>query len=143
MDKLFKISLVVAVISLIFKFGVDAYVNRGSGYPEGPTVNGEELFVDYATNTFYTYEDMDSLFTGTSIRYHINGEMLAKAGILKGKLHGSFDSWYENGQKQMSLVWNKGEKFRNFKAYHSNGEKIKGDSNEIAKKVFSGEMVLE
>ena len=86
---------------------------------------------------------MDSLFTGTSIRYHINGEMLAKAGILKGKLHGSFDSWYENGQKQMSLVWNKGEKFRNFKAYHSNGEKIKGDGNEIAKKVFSGEMVLE
>ena len=143
MDKLFKISLVVAVISLIFKFGVDAYVNRGSGYPEGPTVNGEELFVDYATNTFYTSEDMDSLFTGTSIRYHINGEMLAKAGILKGKLHGSFDSWYENGQKQMSLLWNKGEKFRNFKAYRSNGERIKGDGNEIAKKVFSGEMVLE
>ncbi len=143
MNKLFKISLVVAVLSLVFKFGVDAYVNRGADYPEGPTVNGEELFVDYNTNTFYTSEDMDSLFTGTSIRYHINGEMLAKAGILEGKLHGSFDSWYENGQKQMSLVWNKGEKFRNFKAYHSNGEKIEGDGNEIAKKVFSGEMILE
>ena len=145
MNKLFKISLVVAVLSLVFKFGVDAYVNRGADYPEGPTVNGEELFVDYNTNTFYMSENMeiDSLFTGTSIRYHINGEMLAKAGISKGKLHGPFDSWYENGQKQMSLIWNEGDKFRNFKAYRSNGERIEGDGNEIAKKVFSGEMILE
>ena len=145
MDKLFKISLVVAVISLIFKFGVDAYVNRGSGYPEGPTVNGEELFVDYNTNTFYMSENMeiDSLFTGTSIRYHINGEMLAKAGISKGKLHGPFDSWYENGQKQMSLIWYNGVKFRNFRAYLSNGDEIEGDGNELGRKVFSGEIVLQ
>ena len=58
MNKLFKISLVVAVLSLVFKFGVDAYVNRGADYPEGPTVNGEELFVDYNTNTFYMSENM-------------------------------------------------------------------------------------
>jgi len=145
MNKLVKISLVVAIISFVFKFGVDAYVNRGSGYPEGPTVNGEELFVDYATNTFYTSSSMEeeSLFTGTSIRYHINGEMLAKAGILEGKLHGSFDSWYENGQKQMSLVWLHGKKFRRFKAYYSNGDRIEGNGNEIANKIFSGEMLLE
>ena len=42
-----------------------------------------------------------------------------------------------------NMVWNKGEKFRNFKAYRSNGERIEGDGNEIAKKVFSGEMILE
>lgn len=145
MDKLFKISLVVAVISLIFKFGVDAYVDRGVDYPEGPTVNGEDLFVDVTTNTFYTSPDMaeKQKFSGTSIRYHINGEMLAKAGVSKGRLHGPFDSWYENGQKQMSLIWKNGESYRNFKAYRSNGEKIEGDANEIAKKVFSGELVLE
>jgi antitoxin component YwqK of YwqJK toxin-antitoxin module len=145
MNKLVKISLVVAVISFVFKFGVDAYVNRGADYPEGPTVNGEELFVDMGTNTFYTSPNMEKrdLFTGTSIRYHINGEMIAKAGILEGKLHGSFDSWYENGQKQMSLIWFHGEKFRRFRAYRSNGDRIKGDGNEIAKKVFSGEFILE
>jgi len=121
------------------------YINRGMDYPEGPTVNGEELFVDMRTNTFYTSADMeyDSRFTGTSIRYHINGEMLAKAGILEGKLHGPFDSWYENGQKQMSLIWLHGEKFRRFRAYRSNGDRIKGDGNEIAQKIFSGQMVLD
>jgi hypothetical protein len=145
MNKLVKISLVVAVISFVFKFGVDAYINRGADYPEGPTINGEDLFVDMRTNTFYTSVTMedDSRFTGTSIRYHTNGEMLAKAGILKGKLHGSFDSWYENGQKQMSLIWFHGEKFRRFRAYRSNGDRIKGDGNEIAQKIFSGEMVLD
>jgi hypothetical protein len=145
MNKLFKISLVVAVISLIFKFGVDAYVNRGASYPEGPTVNGEELFVDISTNTFYTSPNMaeKDKFSGTSIRYHINGEMLAKAGVSNGKLHGPFDSWHENGQKQMSLIWKNGESYRNFKAFHSNGERVEGDANEIAKKVFSGQMILD
>ena len=145
MNKLVKISLVVAVISFVFKFGVDAYVNRGADYPEGPTVNGEELFVDGSTNTFYTSFEMaeEDLFSGTSIRYHINGGMLAKAGLLEGKLHGPFDSWYENGQKQISLIWYKGERFRRFKAFHSNGDEIEGDANEIAGKIFSGQMVLE
>jgi antitoxin component YwqK of YwqJK toxin-antitoxin module len=121
------------------------YVDRGADYPEGPTVNGEELFVDLGTNTFYTSPNMveKDKFSGTSIRYHINGEMLAKAGVLNGKLHGPFDSWYENGQKQMSLIWKNGVSYRNFKAYYSNGAKIKGNSNEIAQKVFSGQMILE
>ena len=145
MNKLTKISLICVVVSLIFKFGVDAYINRGADYPEGPTVNSEDLFVDVETNTFYTSPNMaeKDKFSGTSIRYHINGEMLAKAGVKKGKLHGPFDSWYENGQKQISLVWKNGQSYRSFKAYRSNGEKIEGDGNEVAKKVFSGEMILE
>ena len=145
MNKLTKISFALLIISLLLKYGVEMYINRGMDYPEGPTINGEELFVDMRTNTFYTSADMeyDSRFTGTSIRYHINGEMLAKAGILEGKLHGPFDSWYENGQKQMSLIWYEGERIRRFKAFYSNGDEVEGDGNEIAKKIFSGEMILE
>ena len=143
MNKLTKISLVCIVVSLLFKFGVDAYINRGVDYPEGPTVNGEDLFVDVSTNTFYTSPNMieKNKFSGTSIRYHINGEILAKAGIKKGKLHGPFDSWYENGKKQMSLVWSNGKNYRSFRAYHSNGDRLKGEN--LAKKIFSGEIVLE
>ena len=85
----------------------------------------------------------DDLFTGTSVRWHGNGNMLAKAGILNGKLHGPFDSWYDNGQKQMSLIWYEGERIRRFKAFYSNGDEVEGDGNEIAKKIFSGEMILE
>ncbi len=145
MNQLIKISIALFVISLLLKFGVEAYVNRGADYPDGPRVNAEELFVDTFTNTFYTSSEMgaDNLFTGTSIRWHGNGNMLAKAGILNGKLHGPFDSWYNNGQKQMSLIWSNGKKYRSFKAYRSSGDRIEGDANEIAGKIFSGQMVLE
>ena len=145
MNKITKISFAFLIISLLFKYGVEAYVNRGADYPDGPKVNAEELFVDTFTNTFYTSSDMgaDNLFTGTSVRWYGNGNMLAKAGILNGKLHGPFDSWYDNGQKQMSLIWSNGKKYRRFSAYYSNGERIEGDSDEISRKIFSGEMILE
>jgi len=145
MNQLIKISISLFVISLLLKFGVETYLNRGADYPDGPRVNAEELFVDTFTNTFYTSSDMgaDKLFTGTSVRWHGNGNMLAKAGILNGKLHGPFDSWYDNGQKQMSLIWSNGKKYRKFSAYYSNGERIEGDSDEISRKIFSGEMILE
>ena len=84
----------------------------------------------------------DSLFTGTSVRFHPNGELLVKGGIKNGKFHGPFDAWYANGQKQMSLIWINGEKFRRFRAFLSNGDRIEG-GNEIGNKVFSGEIILE
>ena len=145
MNKLIKISIIFFVISLLLKYGVEAYLNRGADYPDGPKVNADELFVDTFTNTFYTSLEMgeDDLFTGTSVRWHGNGNMLAKAGILNGKLHGPFDSWYDNGQKQMSLIWYEGERIRRFKAFYSNGDEVEGDGNEIAKKIFSGQMVLD
>jgi antitoxin component YwqK of YwqJK toxin-antitoxin module len=145
MNKLIKISIIFFVISLLLKYGVEAYLNRGADYPDGPKVDADELFVDTFTNTFYTSLEMgeDDLFTGTSVRWYGNGNMLAKAGILNGKLHGPFDSWYDNGQKQMSLIWHNGKKYRSFKAYRSNGERIEGDSEEISRKIFSGEMILE
>ena len=76
-------SVVLVLTSFLIKRGTEAYVNRGADYPEGPTVNGEGLFVDYATNTFYTSANMeqDSLFTGISLRFHPNGELLVKGGI--------------------------------------------------------------
>ena len=145
MKKSVVVTIVLLLAFALFRYGSEAYMNRGSDYPEGPTVNGEELFVDYPANTFYTSANMeeDSLFTGTSVRFHPNGELLVKGGIKNGKLHGPFDSWYENGQKQMSLIWYEGERIRRFKAFHSNGDEVEGDSKEIAKKIFSGQMVLD
>lgn len=145
MNKLLKISFACLILSLLFKYGVEMYVNRGVDYPEGPTVKAEELFIDIDTNTFYTSTNMaeKDKFSGTSVRHYINGEMMAKAGVYKGKLHGPFDSWYPNGEKQMSLIWENGEKFRRFRAFLSNGDRVKGNGNELGKKVFSGEIILE
>jgi len=145
MKKLVIISTVILFVSILFKYGTEAYYNRGGEYPDGPTVNADNLYTDYATSTFYKSANMsqDSLFTGTSVRYHVNGEMLAKAGIKNGKLHGPFDSWYENGQKHISLVWINGEKYKNFKAYFPTGNRIPGDANVLAERIFSGEIIEE
>jgi hypothetical protein len=145
MKKAAILSTLILLVSFLIKYGVEAYVSRAPDYPDGPTVNADNLYTDYATSTFYKSANMsqDSLFTGTSVRYHVNGEMLAKAGIKNGKLHGPFDSWYENGQKHISLVWNNGEKFKNFKAYFPSGNRIPGDPQQLAERIFSGEIIEE
>tara|TARA_A200000159_G_C7194209_1_gene285036 strand:- start:79 stop:534 length:456 start_codon:yes stop_codon:yes gene_type:complete len=146
------ILLVIAVLtSLSIYRVVEMYVSRPSdyedypNYPNGPTVNGEDLHTNHRTATFYTSANMekDSLFTGISVRFHPNGELLVKAGIKNGKFHGPFDSWYENGRKEVSLVWMRGEKVKNFKAYYPNGKRISGNQRELAEKVFGNAITIE
>jgi|TARA_R110002124_G_scaffold109427_1_gene262235 hypothetical protein len=144
MKKLAVISIIVLFISILFKYGAEAYANRGGGYPEGPIVNSSELYVS-PTNVFYTsdIESEDNLFSGVVLRHYPNGKRLAKGGVKNGKLHGQFDCWYANGQKQASLVWYNGTKFRGFRAYYPSGNKIEGDDQEIASRIFSGEVIEE
>jgi hypothetical protein len=54
MKKLAVISTIVLFISILFKYGAEAYANRGGGYPDGPTVNSSKLYVNPSTNVFYT-----------------------------------------------------------------------------------------
>ena len=145
MKKLAVISTIVLFISILFKYGAEAYANRGGGYPDGPTVNSSKLYVNPSTNVFYTsdIETQDNLFSGVVLRYYANGKLLAKGGVKDGKLHGQFDCWYENGQKKASLVWMNGTKFRGFRAYYPSGNKIEGDDQEISRRVFSGEVIEE
>jgi len=151
MKKAVILSVIAILTSLSIYRVVEMYVSRTSDhedypdYPNGPTVNGEDLHTNYLTATFYTSASMDrdSLFSGTSVRFHPNGKLLVKAGIKYGKLHGPFDSWHENGQKHISLVWMNGKKVKNFKAYHPNGKRISGDEQELAEKVFGGVITVE
>jgi len=148
MKKAVILSVLVVLTSLLTHRVVKAYVSRASDYPDypnGPTVNGEDLHTNYLTATFYTSASMDrdSLFSGTSVRFHPDGKLLVKAGIKDGKLHGPFDSWHENGQKHISLVWMNGKKVKNFKAYHPNGKRIRGDDQELAEQVFGGILTVE
>ena len=144
MKKLATISIIILVVSVLFKYGAEAYQNRGGGYPDGPTVNSSELYVSPA-NVMYKsdIESEDNLFNGVVLRHYVNGKLLAKGGVKDGKLHGQFDCWYENGQKQASLVWYNGVKFRGFQAYYPSGNKIEGDDKEISRRIFSGEVIEE
>ena len=144
MRKLVIISTVILLAPFLFKYGREAYYNRGGGYPDGPTVNSSELYIGPG-NVFYTsdIESEDNLFNGVVLRHYVNGKLLAKGGVKDGKLHGQFDCWYENGQKKASLVWYNGTKFRGFRAYYPSGNKIEGDDQEISRRVFSGEVIEE
>ena len=151
MKKAVILSVIAILTSLSIYRVVEMYVSRTSDYedypdyPNGPTVNGEDLHTNYLTSTFHTSANMGkgSLFTGIAVRFHPNGEPLIKSGIKNGKLHGPFDSWHENGQKHISLVWIRGEKVKNFKAYHPNGTRISGNQRELAKKVFGDTLITE
>ena len=143
MKKLVIISTVILFVSVLFKYGAEAYYNREGGYPEGPTVNSSDIYVSPA-NLMYksNIESEDNLFSGTVLRYYPNGKLLAKGGVKDGRLHGQFDYWYESGQKQASLVWMNGRKFRGFQAYYPSGNKIPGDDREIAGRIFAGYEVI-
>jgi len=145
MKKLAIITTAILLVSILFKYGTEAYVNRPAVYPDGPTMNGEDLFVDPFTGVFYKSARLskDNVFSGILVRYHPNGNILAKGGVKDGKLHGQFDCWYENGQKQASLVWKNASEFTNLKAYYPSGKRIKGDAGEIASRIFSGEIITE
>jgi|TARA_B100000902_G_scaffold399993_1_gene474360 hypothetical protein len=140
-----KVIVVLAAIIffLLVKSGVESYVSRAPDYPDGPTVNGLDLYTNNLTSTFYTSASMDedSLFSGTSIRFHENGKLLVKAGIENGKLHGPFDSWYDNGQKQVSILWKNGTHCEFLGAYYPNGDPILGSPQEIAEIVF-GDLIM-
>ena len=144
MKKLVTISTVILVISMLFKYGAEVYANRGEDYPEGPTVNIADIYIDIATSTFYTAEpfNTDNLFTGTVITFNEAGTLIVKAGVKEGNFHGPYTAWHDNGQERLSLIWKDGTHFKKFKAYHSNGDQVEG-GNELGEKVFSGEIVLE
>lgn len=140
MKKVAVLSAVI-VLGLLIKYAVEwqgAYASRIPDYPDGPTVNGQDLYTDPLTATIYKSASMDkeSLFSGTSVKFHPNGKLFVKAGIKRGSLHGPFDLWHENGQKHMSMVWIHGKKIKNFKAYQPNGERISGNDHELAEQIF-------
>jgi antitoxin component YwqK of YwqJK toxin-antitoxin module len=145
MKKLATISAIILFVLILFKYGAEAYYNRGGGYPEGSTVNSSELYMSPG-NVFYTSDitSDDNLFSGVVVKYHPNGKLKTKGGVKNGKLHGQFDCWYESGQKQASLVWINGVKYRGLRAYYPSGNKIERDKQEIINYVFySGELIEE
>jgi len=139
MKKILVLSVVI-IFYLLFKYyEVEPHISGNPDYPDGPTVFIETLHIDHTTNTFYKSEKIseDNLFSGVCIRYDEDGNLLEKIGIKNGDLHGPFDSWYDNGQKRISVVWKNGSKFKILEAYHYNGDPIVGSTKEIYDIVFA------
>tara|TARA_R110001592_G_scaffold335893_1_gene620909 strand:+ start:1153 stop:1584 length:432 start_codon:yes stop_codon:yes gene_type:complete len=141
-NKSVGITLVVIAATFLLQLGIRKYIDR---YPSGPTVNITEVYLDEENNTFYKAEPYEyfNLFTGIIVYYGETGDLKVKAGVKDGLFHGPYNAWYDSGQEQISLIFKEGTKYKNFKAYYSNGKQVEGKSNEIAEKIFSGQIVLE
>ena len=87
------------------------------------TVNSEEL--DNREGVFYI-KGTDELFTGKSLTYHVNGQLIAEANIKNGRFHGRFNSWHTNGQKESELDWKNGQYIKQStkKLWNSKGERV-------------------
>ena len=61
-------------------------------------------------------------FTGTTIRYHNNGQLQEKGNFKDGKFDGLSESFHKNGQLEISSNWKDGKLNGLLEEYHDNGQ---------------------
>ena len=100
-----------------------------------PTFIGKQYKSDDLTCNIFvhpaTFRDKEGkLVTGHTIRLHPNGEVYSKAQIKDGVMHGPFISFWDNGEVQMSLVWDKGTRYKNMRSWDRDGKRLRGTGEE-------------
>jgi hypothetical protein len=100
-----------------------------------PTFTGTQYKSDDLTCNLFahppTFRDKEGkLITGHTIRLHPNGEVYSKAQMKDGVMHGPFISFWDNGEVQMSLVWDGGIKYKNMRSWDRNGKRLRGSGDE-------------
>ncbi len=70
-----------------------------------------------------TYEiNSTTPFTGVSLEYWEDGQLLGKSTFKNGVLDGHFESFYSNGQLQTKTTYKNGEFDGRYEYFHSNGQ---------------------
>ena len=57
-------------------------------------------------------------------------------------MHGPFVSYWENGQVQMSMVWDQGTRYKNMRSWDRDGKRLKGSGDEQIKQIKSMDKFL-
>lgn len=124
-----KIALGIIVLVVAVFIAVPFIVKREPVFT-GKEYNGENL----TANLFSmppTFRDKDNkLINGYSVRLHPNGKLYSKASFKDGVMHGPFISYWDNGEKQMSLVWDEGVRYKNMRSWNRKGKRLKGSGEE-------------
>lgn len=90
-----------------------------------------------------TFRDKEGkLITGHTIRLHPNGEVYSKAQMKDGVMHGQFISFWDNGQVQMSLVWDGGIRYKKMRSWNRDGKRLKGSGDEQMQQIRELDSVL-
>jgi hypothetical protein len=90
-----------------------------------------------------TFRDKEGrLITGHTIRLHPNGEIYSKAQMKDGVMHGPFISFWDNGQVQMSLVWDGGIRYKKMRSWDRDGKRLRGSGDEQMQQIRELDSVL-
>ena len=97
----------------------------------GREYDGESLTANLF-QTPVTFTDVDGkLVDGYAVRYYPGTEQLySKASFKDGVMHGPFLSYWDNGQMQMSMVWDNGTRYKNMRTWDRDGNRLKGSGDE-------------
>jgi hypothetical protein len=112
-----------------------------------PTFTGTQYKSDDLTCNLFanppTFRDKEGkLITGHTIRLHPNGEVYSKAQMKDGVMHGPFISFWDNGQVQMSLVWDGGIRYKKMRSWDRDGKRLRGSGDEQMQQIRELDSVL-
>ena len=125
-----KSKWIVLVVLLVAVFIGAPFV-----FKKEPTFTGTQYKSDDLTCNLFanppTFRDKEGkLITGHTIRLHPNGEVYSKAQMKDGVMHGPFISFWNNGEVQMSLVWDEGIRYKKMRSWDRNGKRLRGSGDE-------------
>ena len=131
------IALVAVLIAVYFNILKTEPVFTGKEY------DGESLTANLLANPV-TFTDTDgNLVDGHAVRYYAGTEKLySKASFKDGVMHGPFLSFWDNGQMQMTLVWDKGTHYKNMRTWNRDGKRLRGTGDEQMAQIRSSDKQL-
>jgi hypothetical protein len=121
--------VIIIVVVLAVVIGVTFLVKRE------PVFVGREYNGDYITvNTFSiprTHRDSNNeLVNGYTVKYYPNGRLWHKVSFKDGIKHGPMVTFWDNGQKQMTLEWDEGVSYSKMRSWDQKGKRLKGTGDE-------------
>ncbi len=133
---------VLGVIVLVAVFIAVPFIVKKEPTFTGKKYKSENLTCDIFVHP-PTFRDKEgNLITGHTIRLHPNGKVYSKAQMKDGVMHGPFISFWDNGEVQMSLVWDKGVRYKNMRSWDRDGKRLEGSGEEQMQQIYKLDATL-
>ena len=124
-----KITLSIIVMVAVF-ITVPFIFNKEPVFT-GTEYDGESLTANLFANPVTFTDKAGKLVDGYAVRYYPGTDQLySKASFENGVMHGPFISFWDNGQMQMTMVWDKGTHYKKMRTWDRDGKRLKGSGDE-------------
>ncbi len=130
--------LTLTITALVAVFIAVPFIFKKEPVFTGREYDGESLTANLF-ETPVTFTDADGkLVDGYAVRYYPGTEQLySKASFKDGVMHGPFLSFWDNGQIQMTMEWDKGTHYKKMRSWNQDGKRLKGSGDEQIEQIRS------